>query len=353
MVVSDSKAPTKMAFPKQEDLPPFPDNVHHAPIAVISSQKLLDKDPATTKAVLEASQTYGFFYLNLDDSAAGRQLLSESEALRSLSEKAFALPLDDKMQHVLERGGLMFGYKAAGTVKKTDKDLRPDTTEFFNISKDHVNNITPSRSYPPILQASTPLLRSFTQHAHEAGMTVLRTLAEQMDLPTDTFVDLNRFEKPAGDHIRLTHKFVHSSDANAIGLPSHTDFGSVTVLFNWLGGLQIESRTEGRVGEWEFVKPVPGHAIINLGDAMVKFTNGALKSAKHRVVPAPGEQGRFDRISVVYFVRPTHDALMKPVEKFAGGTHVRVGGKVSVEDEDNKVFTAGEWMARRAIQMGS
>jgi len=89
------------------------------------------------------------------------------------------------------------------------------------------------------------------------------------------------------------------------------------------------------------------------GDAMVKFTNGALKSAKHRVVPSPGAQQELDRYSVVYFVRPCNDSLMKPVGDFANGTHVKVGGKVSLGDDDNKVFTAGEWMVKRAIQMGS
>jgi len=86
---------------------------------------------------------------------------------------------------------------------------------------------------------------------------------------------------------------------------------------------------------------------------MVKFTNGTLKSAKHRVVPSPGEQRNLDRYSVVYFVRPCNESLMKPVGRFENGTHVKVGGKVSVGDDDNKVYTAGEWMVKRAIQMGS
>jgi isopenicillin N synthase-like dioxygenase len=86
---------------------------------------------------------------------------------------------------------------------------------------------------------------------------------------------------------------------------------------------------------------------------MVKFTNGALKSAKHRVVDAPGEQAKYDRISVVYFVRPCDESLMKPVAGFATGKHIKVGGKVSVEDDETRIYTAGEWMIKRAIQMGS
>jgi len=335
-------------------LPPFPSDLHLAPIAEISSKKLLAGDKEEGQRVLEACQTYGFFYLDLSDSPAGQTLVDEAEQLLELSKKSFAArdPEEQKKWH-LQKGVSMFGYKAAGTVKNTDKELRPDTTEFWNISKDHMHGFTPSRDYPPEIEEARPILADFTKNAHETGMSVLRTLADALGLPTETFVDLNTFTKPAGDHCRLTHKFPHSTDKNAIGLPSHTDFGSVTILFNWLGGLQIQSRHPDRLGEWEWVKPEAGKAIINLGDAMVKFTNGALKSAKHRVVPSPGDQSGLDRYSVVYFVRPCDDSMMKPVGNFDTGTHVKVGGKVSVGDDDNTVYTGGEWMKRRAVQMGS
>jgi isopenicillin N synthase-like dioxygenase len=118
-----------------EALPPFPSGLPLAPIARISSQKLLDGDEEAGKQVLEACQTYGFFYLDLSDSPEGEALIEESEQLLKLSEKSFDSPKEEKMRYELQKGVSMFGYKAAGTVKKTDKELRPDTTEFWNISK--------------------------------------------------------------------------------------------------------------------------------------------------------------------------------------------------------------------------
>ena len=336
-----------------QDLPPFPEGLNLAPIAEISSRKLLDGDPAEAARVLQATQTHGFFYLKLMDTPEGERLLAHAEELLALAKTVFDHPEEEKLTYQLEKGKSLFGYKAAGTVKKTDKDARPDTTEFFNVAKDHVHGVTASRSYPPEIVAATPLFQAFTKEGHECGMAVLRTLARQLGLAEDIFTDLNLFDKPSGDHCRLTKKTPHSSDANAIGLPSHTDFGSVTILFNWLGGLQIESHTADQAGEWEWVKPMPGHAVVNLGDAMVKFTNGALKSAKHRVVPSPAAQAALDRYSVVYFVRPHNDALMKPVGSFDDGRHVRVAGKFSSELGEDKVFTAGEWMRQRAIQLGN
>ncbi|OIW35497.1 Clavaminate synthase-like protein [Coniochaeta ligniaria NRRL 30616] len=329
-------------------LPPFPTTLPHAPIARISSAALLSASPAASAAVLAAAQTYGFFYLDLRDSDVGRTLLSESEQLLSLAKRSFDASLEEKNAFHLHKGVSLFGYKAAGTVKQTDLTQRPDSTEFWNVGKDHMLDVVPSRPYPDVITREKPLFADFMRGAHGMGMVVCAALEREMGLGQGELEGLNRFDMPSGDHVRLTRKKA-VQDEGAVGLPSHTDFGSVTVLFNWLGGLQIE----GRTGGWEWVVPVEGHAVVNLGDAMVTFTNGRLKSAKHRVVPAPGEQGRHDRYSVVYFVRPHNDALMKPLPKFDDGTQVKVAGKFQKQVDEGKVYSAGEWMVRRAAQLGN
>jgi isopenicillin N synthase-like dioxygenase len=339
-----------------DSLPRFPDDVPTAPIASASLSKLLADDDAEAGKVLEACRTHGFFYLDMRGCPEGEALLDESEQLLQLATETFNRPLEEKQKFALKKGVSLYGYKEAGVVKQTDKDKRPDSTEFFNIAKDHVHGIEPSREYLAEIEAAKPLIRDFTKNAHECGMVVLRTLARQLDLPQTTFTDKNLISSSSCDHCRLTHKTPHVADKQAIGLPSHTDFGSITVLFNWLGGLQIQSRDPSRLGEWEYVKPLPGHAIINLGDSMVIFTNGELKSAKHRVVPAPGEQVNVDRYSVVYFVRPANEILMKPVDRFQASGQVKVAGKFYDEfvvGEKDKVFTSKEWMDARAKQMGS
>jgi isopenicillin N synthase-like dioxygenase len=111
----------------------------------------------------------------------------------------------------------------------------------------------------------------------------------------------------------------------------HTDFGSITVLFNQLGGLQVLSPNSH---EWRYVKPEPGCAIINLGDAIVKLVGERLYSGVHRVVGPPGEQARSPRHSVVYFARPNGD--------------VRLGSLFGSEEERANAPTADEWIAHRA-----
>ena len=335
-----------------QDLPPFPSGVPTAPIARITLRSLLASEPSACASALKACQTHGFFYLDLTTTPIGESLLSDSERLLHLSHNVFNHDLPYKTAHDLIKGVSLFGYKRAGTVKTTDPTLRPDTTEFFNIAKDHLHGVAPSRSYPSEITDSKELLREFMHDAHEVGMLVLGVLAKQLGVSPAAFQSKNIFTKPSGDHCRLTHKVAHVSDRDAIGLPSHTDFGSITILFNWLGGLQIQSHDPEKAGEWEYVKPVEGCAVINLGDAMVTFTNGVLKSAKHRVVPAPGRQGEVDRYSVVYFVRPHNEATMETFSEFRHlGEKAKVAGKF--EPEGDGVLTAGEWMRQRAVQMGS
>jgi isopenicillin N synthase-like dioxygenase len=117
-----------------------------------------------------------------------------------------------------------------------------------------------------------------------------------------------------------------------VALVAHTDFGSITILFNRLWGLQVLAPN----GEWLYVRPLPGHAIVNLGDSMVKLSNGLLKSNIHRVVTTPGLSDMVDRYSVVYFSRPENDVQMKSL--------VNDGKEQQYEDH---VFTAQEWIARR------
>ena len=168
---------------------------------------------------------------------------------------------------------------------------------------------------------------------------------------------LHRLNAISGDQIRFIKAPPQEQSLQGVALGEHTDFGSVTVLFNRLGGLQVRlpehispapqptsspppSEIEQSLCEngWTYVRPLPGHCIVNLGDAFVKFSNGILRSNIHRVVAPPGEQGSLTRYSLVYFCRPEDDILLR--------TLVQGGDK---GDEEEERVTAKEWILRRAL----
>jgi isopenicillin N synthase-like dioxygenase len=138
-------------------------------------------------------------------------------------------------------------------------------------------------------------------------------------------------------------------DDRRTSLLGHTDIGSLTILFNITGGLQLlnpgaDPRDES---SWMYVQPVPGCATVNLGDAMVEWSAGIPRSNMHRVTFAPGEQGNVPRYSLAYLVRPYGDAAMK---RLAGEGSLIPG--LEQGEEDNG-FTAREWEVQKSIALRS
>jgi isopenicillin N synthase-like dioxygenase len=120
----------------------------------------------------------------------------------------------------------------------------------------------------------------------------------------------------------------------------HTDFGTITLLANVLGGLQILAPGKAAAEEqaWLYVRPKPGCLIVNLGDAMVQWSGGLLRSNCHRIKFAPGEQRFVDRYSLAILVRPERDASMR---RLVGEGEYGVNGNL----------TAWEWEVKKAMAL--
>jgi len=191
-------------------------------------------------------------------------------------------------------------------------------------------------------------------------MLILSLLSSRLPLNASTSENgglpaLHRLNAISGDQIRFVKAPPQDAATVSTAMGQHTDFGSVTVLFNRLGGLQVQlppyiaaippaentppcsSAEQALCADgWTYVRPLPGHCIVNLGDALVKFSSGLLRSNIHRVVPPPGRQGELPRYSLVYFCRPEDDVVLKSLLDGGGA-----------EDED--AVSAKEWIVRRAL----
>jgi isopenicillin N synthase-like dioxygenase len=208
------------------------------------------------------------------------------------------------------------------------------------VGKDDILEIGPRMPAPDVLDSQRSLIRGFMESSYAIVSLVLALLNAHLALPPDTLPSMHRLHGRGGDQVRFIKAPPQPQDDRSIALGEHTDFGSVTVLFNRLGGLQV--LPPGADAQWCYVKPLHGHAIINLGDAMVKFTNGLLRSNIHRVVSPPGRQADCTRYSLVYFNRPEDHVLLRRLD---GSDVIPPLAAGVVEDQ----VTSKDWIIRRAL----
>lgn len=211
--------------------------------------------------------------------------------------------------------------------------------DFLGISK------TPF-AHPQLLHDNAPLIQGYIRHAHALVLLILEHLNTHLHLPPGTLAAMHRQTAVSGDQVRIVKAPPQPLSDLKTALGKHTDFGSITILFNRLGGLQIlpppSLTPPGENPAWTYVKPLPGHCIVNLGDAMVKFTNGLLRSNIHRVVSPPGEQAKETRYSLVYFSRPEDEIVLKRLDGSDVIPQLKEGE--SVEGMNSK-----EWIRLQAL----
>ncbi|OJD34944.1 clavaminate synthase-like protein [Diplodia corticola] len=413
-------------------IPPFPADVPTCPLVRVSLARLLHGDVGEEDALWRACCDLGFFYIDLrpeeigdddedEDEAEvfvgrggasgavrrssrqvevhvdGEQLLEDADTLFDVQEGFFDLPVEEKEKYDLSSQGSYFGYKGYGA-GIIDKDGTKDRNEFYNISKDDIlgRSATPLPA-PSMLRPHRPLLSSFMRGSHSLVNLILRILDARLGLPSGTLPALHRLTAPSCDQVRFVRAPPQPRDDARVALGEHTDFGSVTVLFNRVGGLQVllppgmepaqpssssssSSATAGVMVDredlqdqrrdsanavpptaaaagkaaaketWAYVRPLPGHAIVNLGDALVKMTSGILRSNIHRVAAPPGEQAPCTRYSLVYFARPEDDVVLRVLEGSERiEEKVRETGQVLGREREERAVSAKEWILRRAL----
>ena len=148
-------------------------------------------------------------------------------------------------------------------------------------------------------------MRSFFKSASKIASDVMAAFAIALDLPKGFFD-----ERHTGltQTLRLLHfppvKYVSEGQ---LGAGAHTDYGTLTVLFqDAAGGLQVQ----GLDGKWIDAPPIPGTVVINTGDLISRWSNDFFKSTPHRVVPRPAAM-KNGRLSIAFFSDPDPEVIIE------------------------------------------
>jgi isopenicillin N synthase-like dioxygenase len=320
-----------------------------AEIPTIKLKELEANSEEEGARLFDACRQHGFFLLDLHGSSQGDDLLTDAEHMFDLASETFHLDKTILDQFAYNPPKDLLGYKESGKLKTDDGKL--DATELYTLGQDdtlHDDAAVLPRRNPAPIEAHRRECRSFFTHAHTAVTTVLSALDAPLGLPAGTLRALCQQTTPSSTSLRLLLTKPRAALPQRITLGAHTDIGLITLLFNLTGGLQIlpassPSPAEAEAQHWRYIRPSPGCAVMNLGDTLVEWTGGVLRSALHRVVTAPGRQNECERVSLAYLVRPARGQTMRRLR----GSGIPVeenGGEGQGRDVD-------EWAAERAGQI--
>ncbi|KAI8140417.1 hypothetical protein BJV82DRAFT_622480 [Fennellomyces sp. T-0311] len=276
-------------------------DISHIPIIDFS---LFQTNPAKcSKLVLDAAQNVGFFYLR--NFGFNRD---EVEEMFSLSKDFFATPKEEKTQYAIDKNNI--GYSAVRQEAVDPENFsQGDYKESFHIGK--FKGDEPSQALPPVFDAKREKVNKFVRGCHKIVTQIMECLAIALEIPESEggrtwFSDRHAYDMPSNDVLRVLHypPLDHPNEVDDIRIGRHSDYGSLTLLFqNGVGGLQVQANRHAENEEsikWLDAPVVDDCLTVNLGDCLEYWTSNLLRSTKHRVIFTPATQMK-PRYSMAYF----------------------------------------------------
>ncbi|OAX36702.1 Clavaminate synthase-like protein [Rhizopogon vinicolor AM-OR11-026] len=100
---------------------------------------------------------------------------------------------------------------------------------------------------------------------------------------------LRNIHREGENRMRLLHYPSVPAESKMNRINAHMDFGTCAMLFqDDVGGLEVEILN----GSGNFVPapPIPGTVVFNIGDLLMRWSNGTLKSTLHRIRAPPNDE---------------------------------------------------------------
>ena len=279
-------------------------------------------DEHALQALDAACRDHGFFFLK------GHQIESLLAAVKTQAELFFALPREEKQQVVRKQDNPMGYYDRELTKQK--RDLK-EVFDFYARSNGEEKRM-PWPHHPPAFKET---LREYFLANAVLSEQVMAILCRALRINNNSFA---RFFSPR--HTSSARLNYYPSEdplaaedqqsATPLGdmaLHHHTDQGAITLLFqDNIGGLQAFSKDNG----WIDIEPMEDALVVNIGDIVQVWSNGAYRAALHRVLPIAHGKSRY---SLPFFYQPSFDSVIEP--------HTELG------EAQYRPFTCGEFIQGR------
>jgi isopenicillin N synthase-like dioxygenase len=256
----------------------------------------------------KAAREVGFLYVSGTgvDEALFASLLAATQSF-------FALPVEEKMRSYIGLSTCHRGYVPVG--EEGVETGMPDLKEAFDTAldlpaddPDHLaGNPMLGPNVWPELDGFAEAVTAYYEAVMDLGHQLLWAFAVALGEDPDTFT---RHATKTPSQLRLVHYPYNPDAEDVLGIGAHTDYECFTLLKPTAPGLEVLNEA----GEWVDVPPVPGTFVVNIGDMLELWTNGAYVATSHRV-----RKVREERYSFPLFFNVDYHTEVKPLPQFMTG----------------------------------
>ncbi|WP_405726882.1 isopenicillin N synthase family oxygenase [Streptomyces sp. NBC_01537] len=315
---------------------------------------------AIARAVDEAARTVGFLQITghgIPDAVR--------DAFTAATDAFFALGPEAKRAYICPPP-INRGYsppKSEALATSLGITTAADLFEAFNVgttAAEYPGLDLPAEEYaanvhPAEVPSFEAAVGAWFAEAGRVARTMTRVFALALGLPEDYF---GRYTDHSIDVLRMNNYRLPSVDAplepDQAGMGAHTDYGIVTVLWaDQVPGLEIL----GSDGRWHPVQPADGALLVNLGDALARWTNDQWISTMHRVAPPRVGGELVPRRSAAYFHDGNADAVIECLDVCTGPSRppryepVTVGAHLAAKLAGSRARVPNPHAAREAARL--
>ncbi len=292
----------------------IPTAAESIPVIDISPLRDGSNPVAVAQALLAASQDPGFIYISghgIPDDVITTARARAFDFFRSPENEKRRYTISDKHRGWLSRGGA-----------KMQDDIAADLKESFIWGYQDDNGDTPSdhqlrgpNLWPDFVPAMEAGALAYFNHADRVARYLLQGFALGLSLEKDFFLHNSEIPLSRASFVYYPGQSAQSGKP-VFGVGPHTDFGLLTVLCqDDVGGLQVENLN----GDWIEAPPIPGTLVVNVGDLLERWTDGAFRSTPHRVINSSG----LERMSLVLAFDPNPETMIDAGDIYAADHQVK------------------------------
>ncbi|CAN6456743.1 unnamed protein product [Victoria cruziana] len=259
----------------------------------------------------QACEDSGFFYVV--NHGISQELMDE---VLDQSKRFFDLPIKEKMK-------LLRNKNHKGYTPILDETLDPDNQVNGDYKEGYYIGVEVPEGDPraekpffgpnpwpssDVLPCWKETMLKYHREALEVVKTISKIIALALDLDAEFFIKPDILGDPIAT-LRLLHYSgeLSNPEKGIYGAGAHSDYGLITLLLtDEVLGLQICRDKDAENQVWEYVPPIKGAFIVNLGDMLERWSNCIFRSTMHRVI-VNGQE----RYSVAFFVEPNHECVVE------------------------------------------